>query len=83
MVPDTLIKKFVGLAQKIDSEEPIDWGYLPLDENETYEKVAKHILETYSSVEDDLRDTHLISLCINLMVETIVLRCHLELADGV
>jgi hypothetical protein len=76
----TLVQQLVQLAQEIESEDPIDWGMLSVNENDAYEMIATSVLENYLKTDADSRDIMMLSTIVKLTVENFVL--NLKLLKG-
>ncbi len=48
MVEKITVEDLVELVREIDSEDPIDWGMLNIDENTATEMLAASIIEQYN-----------------------------------
>jgi hypothetical protein len=68
-----LVGQIVKLAQDIESEDPIDFGLLEVDENIAYSLVASKILETYLGNDPEDREMILLAAATKLAVENFVL----------
>jgi hypothetical protein len=68
-----LVGQIVKLAQDIESEDPIDFGLLNVDENIAYSLVASKILETYLGNAPEDREMILLAAATKLAVENFVL----------
>jgi hypothetical protein len=42
------VDQLVELAKEAESEDPIDWGMLAIDEENAYRLIATHVLELYN-----------------------------------
>jgi hypothetical protein len=43
------IKLIASMAQELEITDPIDWGYLSINETEAYELMAAHVVEILST----------------------------------
>lgn len=66
------IALIIDLATSVESEDPIDWGMLNVDERETYRLMAMSVVEQYPDA-----DPSLLAVILKLVVENFVL--HLKL----
>lgn len=73
----TLVEQIVEIAQEIESEDPIDWGMLAIDEKTAYTMMATSVLENYLMTDKDLRDMMLLATVVKLTVENFVLNLKL------
>ena len=72
------LQQLVELAQEVEITDPIDWGYLNIDEQSAYELIASGILEHYSNFESDQdRLQFLLVSVVKLTVENFVLNIKL------
>jgi len=67
--------ELVEIAKEIEHTDPIDWGYLSINEDDAYKLIASGILEFYQSLSTDvnIRDTMLLASIVKLSVENFVL----------
>ena len=68
------VDTLVALAKEVESEDPIDWGMLAIDEDTAYRIIASQVLEIYNT-NDQL--TMLASIT-KLIVENFVLNLKLQ-----
>jgi hypothetical protein len=68
------VETLVKLAKEVESEDPIDWGMLSIDEDTAYRIIASQVLEIYNT-NDQL--TMLASIT-KLIVENFVLNLKLQ-----
>lgn len=68
------VEQLVELAKEVESEDPIDWGMLAIDEEAAYRLIASQVIELYNS-NDQL--TMLASIT-KLIVENFVLNLKLQ-----
>lgn len=47
------LKTVVGIAKEIEAENPVDWGMLELDEDDTYAMLGSSVLEHIEQIKDD------------------------------
>jgi hypothetical protein len=69
-----LIETIVSLAKEIESEDPIDFGMLDIDEELAYHLIANKFIEVYLSNDKDDRDTILLATAVKLAVENFALQ---------
>jgi len=72
-----LVEQLVELAKEIETEDPIDFAMLQIDEDTAYTLMATSILEMYLSNDADSRDMILLATVIKLTVENFVLNLKL------
>jgi hypothetical protein len=68
------VEQLVELAREVESEDPIDWGMLSIDEDTAYRLIASQVIELYNT-NDQL--TMLASIT-KLIVENFVLNLKLR-----
>lgn len=68
------VDQLVELAKEVESEDPIDWGMLAVDEDSAYRLIASQVIELYNS-NDQI--TMLASIT-KLIVENFVLNLKLQ-----
>ena len=73
------IDHIVALAKEVEAEDPIDWGMLPIDEDEAYRLMAACVVETMTPKYDqpEFRDVMLATV-VKLVVENFVLNLKLK-----
>jgi hypothetical protein len=74
-----LTEQLAQLAQDIETNDPIDWGMLNVDEKSAYMLMAAGVLENYLSLPAEDRDMILLATAVKLTVENFVL--NLKLLD--
>ena len=67
-----LIEQLAKLAQEVESEDPIDWAMLAVDEQTTYRLMATSIVEQFGQPQTE-REGILMATVIKLVVENFVL----------
>lgn len=45
------VDQLVDLAKEVESEDPIDWGMLAVDEDTAYRVIASQVIELYNDVD--------------------------------
>jgi len=68
------VDMLVELAKEVESEDPIDWGMLAVDEDAAYRLIASQVIELYNT-NDQI--TMLASIT-KLIVENFVLNLKLQ-----
>ena len=66
------VDQLVELAMEVESEDPIDWGLLAINEEEAYRLIAMSILE-----HKDIDQNVLLAIITKLTVENMVLNLKL------
>jgi hypothetical protein len=73
----TLVQ-LVDLAQQVETEDPIDWADLSIDENTAYHLIAAGMLEHFNSISSiDQKILMLLATAVKLSVENFVLNTKL------
>jgi hypothetical protein len=72
------IKQLVELAKEIEITDPIDWGYLTIEEKHAYELMASSLLDILDGIPEDEKLTVCMAVSIKLLVENFVLNLKLE-----
>lgn len=65
-------------AREVESEDPIDFGMLAVDEDSIFKLMAASMLEHYESIEPEHRDLMLLAVSTKLVVENFVLNLKLQ-----
>lgn len=73
------VNHIADLAKEVEAEDPIDWGMLPVDEDEVYRLMASHVVETMAPKYDqpEFRDVMLATV-VKLVVENFALNLKLK-----
>lgn len=75
------VKDIIELVEEIDSEDPIDWGMLNVDETQATELVANNLLEQYNTtwagLPEDERNIIMLATITKLVVENFTLNLKL------
>lgn len=71
-------KQLAELAKEVEITDPIDWGYLSIEETQAYELMASHVLELGSDIEPEKRLPIMMAVVTKLLVENFVLNIKLE-----
>jgi hypothetical protein len=76
------VTDILDLVKEIDSEDPIDWGMLAVDENMATEMIATGLLEQYNTtwadMDPDERTTIMLATITKLVVENFTLNLKLR-----
>ena len=74
------VKQLAELAKEVETEDPIDWGMLAIDEDHAYELIASQVLELYNTNDQYA----LLASVTKLIVENFVLNLKLQqrIRDG-
>lgn len=71
------IDQLIEIAREVETEDPIDWGMLSIDEDQAYQLIALNLVEFFENTNDQDRDTILMSTIVKLTVENFVLNLKL------
>lgn len=68
---------FVDLCMEHEKNDPIDWGHLPIREEEAYQEVCEDLLKMINSI-DDIQEREIVVLTslAKAIVENTVLHAH-------
>jgi hypothetical protein len=76
------VTDILDLVKEIDSEDPIDWGMLNVDENMATEMIATGLLEQYNTtwadMDPDDRTVIMLATITKLVVENFTLNLKLR-----
>lgn len=76
------VSDILDLVKEIDSEDPIDWGMLNVDENMATEIIATGLIEQYNTtwadMDPDERTTIMLATITKLVVENFTLNLKLR-----
>ncbi len=78
-VTQAYVDRIAALAMEVEIEDPIDWGMLAIDEDNTYRLMASNVVEMMANKYDqsDMRDV-LLATVVKLIVENFVLNLRLR-----
>lgn len=71
------IDRIVDLAKQVETEDPIDWGMLELNEEDAYRLIALNTIEHLNKYNANERDV-IIATITKLVVENFVLHMKLK-----
>lgn len=71
-----IIDQLVELAEQVEREDPIDWGYLQVSETESYKLLANALLEQFGVPETE-RELLLFVSLLKTVVENFALNLKL------
>jgi hypothetical protein len=74
------VEQLVELAREVESNDPIDWGMIPVREEDAYLKMAEQVIEMMKSYNPADRQTVALATITKLLVENFVL--NYQLASG-
>ena len=73
------LQDVIEIAREIESEDPIDWGYLNISEEDAYKLIGMSVLEMYYDwKKSEHPDLIMISTLVKLIVENFVLNIKLQ-----
>lgn len=70
-------KRIAILAKEIETEDPVDWGMLSIDESTAYEFIANNVVSKFDKYSVDERSVMLATI-VKLIVENFVLNLKLH-----
>lgn len=71
------IEQLAELAQEVENGDPIDWGMIPIREEEAYRQMATQVLEMMKSYNAVDRQKVALAAITKLLVENFVLNYQL------
>jgi hypothetical protein len=71
------VDHLIEIAREVETQDPIDWGMLAIDEQQAYRLIALNLVEFFENTNDQDRDTILMSTIVKLTVENFVLNLKL------
>lgn len=78
MTNNEKLQTVVDIAKQIELENPIDWGMLEIDEDNTYNMLGSSVLERIEQIKNDSDyDELLAGMIVCLVVENFVLNTKL------
>ena len=82
MVKKITVSDIIDLVKEIDSEDPIDWGMLTVDEKTAIELIANNILDQYNTIWRHMPESEqtviMLATITKLIVENFVLNLKLR-----
>lgn len=72
-----VVEYIASIAESIETEDPIDWGMLTVDERSTYKMMASSVLQNYLDTPESGRDMMLLAMLTKMIVENFVLNLKL------
>jgi hypothetical protein len=76
------VDTLVSLAKEVETEDPIDWGMLSIDEDNAYRLIATSVLEKFNEPWNIDQQTGLLATVTKLIVENMVLNLKLLEKNG-
>ena len=71
------IDRIVSIAQEVESEDPIDWGMLEIDENNAYKLISMNVVNQFSNFDINEREVMLATI-VKLVVENFTLNLKIK-----
>ena len=71
------VDQLIEIAREVETEDPIDWGMLAIDEDQAYRLIALSLVEMFENIGHQDRDITLMSMIVKLTVENFVLNLKL------
>jgi hypothetical protein len=71
------IDRIVSIAQEVESEDPIDWGMLEINEEDAYKLIAMNVVNQFSNFDINERDI-MIATITKLVVENFTLNLKIK-----
>ena len=73
------LEEMIGLAKEVESEDPIDWSYLNIDEETAYRLIALNVFEMYHDWKNSGQSEDIMLVTITkLIVENFALNLRLQ-----
>lgn len=79
MILNITLEQLVELAKQAEYKNPIDWGELPIEEDNVYSAFAQAMYSAYTKAEPATRDLVFLASIIKLQVENFALGQHNKL----
>lgn len=71
------VDQLIEIAREVETEDPIEWGMLAIDEQQAYRLIALNLVEMFENIGHQDRDITLMSMIVKLTVENFVLNLKL------
>lgn len=72
------VNDLADLAQQVEITDPIEWGYLRVDETTAYRLMASSVIEIINNVDNDQKLDVAMAAMTKLLVENFILNLKLE-----
>jgi hypothetical protein len=76
------VDQLIELAREVENGDPIDWGMIPIKEEDAYRQMAEQVLEMMKSHNPADRQTVALASITKLLVENFVLNYHLMVSKS-
>lgn len=84
MTKDMFVQHIIDIAKEIETEDPIDWGMLAIDEDHAYRLLAYSMVEQLGDKYTDPNSKEvLLATILKLVVENFTLNLKLQQMRGV
>lgn len=77
------LNQLVELAKEVEITDPIDWGYLTIEETQAYKLMASNVIEILDDIPEDQKMIVAMAVMTKLLVENFVLNLKLESKNDV
>lgn len=74
---EVTVDQLIEIAREVETQDPIDWGMLAIDEEQAYRLIALNLVEIFKTVSEHDHDMILMSMIVKLTVENFVLNLKL------
>jgi hypothetical protein len=72
------VNDLADLAQQVEITDPIEWGYLRVDETTAYRLMASSVIQIINNIENDQKLDVAMAAMTKLLVENFILNLKLE-----
>ena len=72
------VNDLADLAQQVEITDPIEWGYLRVDETIAYRLMASSVIQIINNIENDQKLDVAMAAMTKLLVENFILNLKLE-----
>lgn len=72
------VNDLADLAQQVEITDPIEWGYLRVDETTAYRLMASSVIEIINNVDNDQKLDVAMAAMTKLLVENFILNLKLQ-----
>lgn len=73
-----LMYDVIELAKEIEKENKIDFGYITMDEDDAYRRIANEIIQRNFETPAEHRDLMLLATCTHLVLQNLVLHAKIQ-----
>ena len=75
---EALIPQIAELAKEANTQDPVDWGMLAINEDQAFAMMASNVVEQVSSIPAEQREIVMMATMTKLLVENFVLNLRLK-----